>query len=139
MEIAQAISLPQSAFKGKSFSQCHGTVPGNTACTAGHGGEGSCTGRCPLGHTNPEASGFSLSQPESALLLRLGNDAPSNDAPTHSSQQGEEFPGAPTLLWGIKVSPERLKLHVQPVHIPSIHCHCRVTAGAEGGGSCMAG
>lgn len=69
-----------------------------------------------------------------SLLLRLGDDAGS----THSSQQGEEFPGAPPpLLWGIKVSPKRPKLHVQPVHIPSIHCHGRFTTGA--GGGCMVG
>lgn len=108
MEIAQATSLPQPALKGKSFGQCHGTVPGNIACTTGDGGEGSCAGRCPLGHTNPEASGFSLTQPGSVLLLRPGNDAGS----THSSQQGREFPGAPPLLWGIKVCPKRPKLHV---------------------------
>lgn len=90
MEIAQAISLPQPAFKGKSFSRFHGTVPGNTACATGDGGEGSHVGRGSLGHTNPGSSSFSLSQPGSVLLLRLGNDAEL----THSSQQKGEFPGA---------------------------------------------
>lgn len=120
MEIAQAISLSQPAIKVKSFGQCHGTVPGNTACATGDGGEGSHAGRCPLGHTNPVATGFGLSQPGSVLLLRLGNDAGS----THSSTRRRISRRLP-LLWSIQGPPKEAQIAACAHPIHPKRCQCK--------------
>lgn len=125
MEIAQAKSSPQTAFKGKRVSA--GAILRSleaAACTTACHNDETLARKMPFRVRNPPRSLVSLQLSVSAVLLQR----PGNDAEKVNSQ----FPAKAKiarnlpLLLGIEVPPKRPKLHVCPMHIPCTPTAARV-------------